>query len=243
MVPQCSDRSTVLEDYALCFSFLSLLVNQVESRRAVNVLEIGCGTGFLGLCVSVLTGAQVVGTEMSPVLASIASKRIPCIQTPSGDLPFRDRRFDLIYCKDVLPATPDHGRLIAQIREALRPGGAFVTYMPENFDYEEKPLYRVVPGALSRSKEKYGTVGSKVEMLKSNGFGTVDRRRLHLREVPVDPGYVAKHEDGYFSNTSDPSLDVERRACLRALARGLTAVSDHGLLLFYTWERTVLIAE
>jgi 2-polyprenyl-6-hydroxyphenyl methylase/3-demethylubiquinone-9 3-methyltransferase len=122
--------------------FQRLLKNQLRARFAyldhvttqwsgLDVLDLGCGCGFMAEAVGEL-GARVVGVD--PCLASLESARghalgrglaIDYRQGFGESLPMADDSVDRVVCVDVLEHVCDTGRVLAEVRRVLRPGGLF----------------------------------------------------------------------------------------------------------------------
>jgi O-antigen/teichoic acid export membrane protein/SAM-dependent methyltransferase len=98
-----------------------------------DVLEVGCGFGQVLLALGDgAEGARLFGVDRdrdvvrfgSLLCRELGSSRLlPRLVTADAlRLPFPDRRFDLVICRDVLMALPA-GRGIAEMARLLRPGG------------------------------------------------------------------------------------------------------------------------
>jgi SAM-dependent methyltransferase len=95
------------------------------------VLDVGCGTGEI---TARLAGkfAQASFTGVDLEEQHLARARERCrdfgsrVRFQHGDalaLPFPETQFDLVVCRHLLQAVPDAGRVLAEIRRVLRPGG------------------------------------------------------------------------------------------------------------------------
>ena len=74
------------------------------------VLDVGCGDGVISADLRELTGARVVGIDVSRKRAGHALKRTPSaafIQGSSYQLPFADNSFSLVLCSDLLEHLDD----------------------------------------------------------------------------------------------------------------------------------------
>ena len=95
------------------------------------VLDVGCGTGeIMARLAETFPHASFVGIDLEE--PHLARARARCaafgsrIRFETGDalaLPFADATFDLVVCRHLLQAVPDAGRVLAEIRRVLRPGG------------------------------------------------------------------------------------------------------------------------
>jgi SAM-dependent methyltransferase len=105
----------------------------VDRTRPVDVLEIGCGTGFVLKGLSALPNLRLTGSEIYLQGLRYARETVPgvaFIQLDATDMPFR-ANFDVIGAFDVLEHVADDRKVIEQVKLALRPGGAFVITVPQ----------------------------------------------------------------------------------------------------------------
>jgi SAM-dependent methyltransferase len=103
------------------------LVAAVAEVRPTRILEVGCGWGELGEWLARETGAEVVATDLSPHMVSLARERglgasIADVQA----LPFADGAFDVVVAAWMLYHVPDLDRGLAEIARVLRPAGRLV---------------------------------------------------------------------------------------------------------------------
>lgn len=105
-----------------------------------RVLEIGCGTGQLGLYLSV-GGRPVVSVDMTRASLELAAKfrnsqRLnDCnfLQANLFELPLKPESFDLVICKGVLMATPDAHRGFEAVCKMIKPGGHIILGLYNRF--------------------------------------------------------------------------------------------------------------
>ena len=105
-------------------------------RQAKRVLDIGCGTGYVTECAAAtLPDAHFYATDTSieglKLAADRLGTRVFLTHLDAGQLPFR-QVFDLVTTFDVLEHIEDDRQVIEQTREALRPGGGVVHFVPQH---------------------------------------------------------------------------------------------------------------
>lgn len=95
--------------------------------RKGSVLEIGAGTGYF-LHEARRAGFEVFANELNPALAGHIAKHfsIPCSSEPLHDSLFGNRRFDIIYHRDVLSHFYDPIAEFDTMHALLKPGGFLV---------------------------------------------------------------------------------------------------------------------
>jgi ubiquinone/menaquinone biosynthesis C-methylase UbiE len=172
--------------------------------KGYRILEIGSGTGGLGVALS-LTGTKVFGIEPSPfgVAASIErAKRYPdssayfCVGKAEC-LPFKDGFFDLVISSAVLEHVGDIGETIREMYRVLKPNGKIYHEIP-NYLFPIEPHYKIMwvplmPKSLGRIYAKlrgknplflnhlnYTTPSKVNDYFSSTGFFNL--RNLYLDE-------------------------------------------------------------
>lgn len=86
----------------------------------------GSGLGLLAAdAAQSASGARVVGIERSPeqLAAAIRDLMVTHVRGDAERLPFRDRTFDLTYCRYVLEHVSDPVTVTREMRRVTRPGG------------------------------------------------------------------------------------------------------------------------
>jgi SAM-dependent methyltransferase len=110
------------------------LATQVEWRPGADVLEVGCGAGWMWAeaAARLPTDLGLTLTDLSTGMVSEAVERVGSLgryRRTSGrvadiqDLPFRSGAFDVVVAVYVLHHVPDTRRAVAEMARVLRPGG------------------------------------------------------------------------------------------------------------------------
>jgi SAM-dependent methyltransferase len=98
-----------------------------------RVLDLGCRDGALTRAYA--EGNDVVGVDADKEALAEAQKL--GIETRWADLdeplPFEDGSFDVVVAGELLEHLRDPGRLVAEARRVLRPGGTFVASVPNAY--------------------------------------------------------------------------------------------------------------
>jgi len=109
-----------------------------ESRR---ILDLGCGTGSLGLALKHRGKIEVTGVTYSAEEAAQATSRLDRVLIedlndfePSAAL----GTFDVIICSHVLEHLLDPRRLLAALRARLGPGGLLVVALPNVLHWKQR---------------------------------------------------------------------------------------------------------
>ena len=108
---------------------IDLLTEELRDRG--TVLEVGVGTGQLGLPLSE-AGIPVAGLDLArPMMDKLVEKAggrspFPLVQGDATRMPFRDGAFGGAYLRWVLHLIPAWRDALAEIVRVVRPGGAFL---------------------------------------------------------------------------------------------------------------------
>lgn len=185
--------------HPLLDSILPLVPGLVEAlQRGIRVLDVGCGRGqalhrlarafprsrFEGkdLCADAIAAARVDAPEN----LTFEAADVALLDTPG--------RYDLVTAFDAIHDQARPAAVLANVRRALRPGGAFLmqdirasSHLEKNMDHPLGPyLYTIstmhcMSVSLSTGGEGLGTVWGEekaLEMLREAGFARVELHRL-----------------------------------------------------------------
>jgi len=93
-------------------------------RRDLNILEVGCGAGWM--CERMAPYGRVTGIDHADEVIARAKARMPNIVFAAGDflaMDFPDASFDAIVNIEVLSHVADQPAFMAKIARLLKPGG------------------------------------------------------------------------------------------------------------------------
>lgn len=118
---------------------------QVEFGRflegsAKKILDVGCGTGAIGIPLALL-GHQVTAVDLCSNMLKKMQKNaashdveIECYCTAADELPFEDNIFDVVVNRNLLWALEDPEKALRQWKRVLKPGGLLI-YQDANHYY------------------------------------------------------------------------------------------------------------
>ncbi|RAP37458.1 SAM-dependent methyltransferase [Legionella quinlivanii] len=100
-----------------------------------SFLEIGCGTGFVLWGISqIFPQANLHGSELFTAGLQFAAQRLPfanLMQMDARNIPF-DNEFDSIGAFDVIEHIEEDSLVLAQVFQALKPGGVCMLSVPQH---------------------------------------------------------------------------------------------------------------
>jgi ubiquinone/menaquinone biosynthesis C-methylase UbiE len=162
----------------------------VAQRASLDVLDAGCGTGFLSFELAA-RGHRVTGVDFAPAMLAEARRkaveRSVSIRFEAGDaeqLPFVSGSFDLVVSRHVLWTLPHPEAAIAEWIRVLRPGGR-LGVIDGQFD----------PGVLThqaenaRTSSEYAAIGEQLPFLGGRPREQIETlfRAKGLVNVASDP--------------------------------------------------------
>ena len=102
---------------------------------ARNLLEVGCGTGFvLAGVAAAFPALRLSGSEAATAGLAFAAARAPgaeLMQMDAQNIPFRDE-FDVVGAFDVIEHIDEDRAVLAELRAAAAPGGGVLLTVPQH---------------------------------------------------------------------------------------------------------------
>ncbi len=110
-----------------------------------SVLDVGCNSGEL-MVILKQKGCRVVGVDISDKALAIAKKKGLRVKKASAEeLPFKDKRFDVVVLREVLVHIHEPLKALKEIRRVLKPGGFMIGTVPhanlERIVWDDKRLH------------------------------------------------------------------------------------------------------
>lgn len=122
---------------------------QALGRRDLDLIDIGCGTGWL--CKQLLPYGRVTGTDLADEVIERAKSRVPTAKFFAGDfmaLDFGPASFDVVTTLEVLTHLHDQPAFVRKIADVLRPGGWLMLATQNRFVLERNDIPAAKPGQL-----------------------------------------------------------------------------------------------
>lgn len=109
--------------------FRAIWVESVLGSTPQDVLDIGCGAGFLSQRLA-KQGHRVTGLDASAETLAVAQRfdatqKVNYVLGDAYRLPFPDQSFETVTAMDFLEHVSDPQKVIAEVKRVLKPGGRF----------------------------------------------------------------------------------------------------------------------
>jgi SAM-dependent methyltransferase len=157
--------------------WLATVAQMVElgDLRARRVLDVGCGTGRLGIALARDYGADVTGLDSSSEMLAVARDKEPSITWTEGraeELPFRDASFERAVMSLVVHHL-ERATAFPEVRRVLVGDGRFVISTPNPDGFERHWLASLFPSFVPNERARFPTADELAAELRAAGFADV----------------------------------------------------------------------
>ena len=188
-----------------------LLERLLQKQKPLQILEVGCGNGWLSKQLVAIHGSKVIGSDVNFTELQQAARvfsHIPNLHFIYGDIRsglFEEMEFDCIVFAACIQYFPSLPGIVSQALSLLKPGG--------EMHILDSPFYKPaeIPAARQRTENYYEEAGLP-EMATHYFHHTRDELAGIEHELLYDPSAL-QH---FFSKTKNPFpwICIKRRAIL-----------------------------
>ena len=185
--------------------------------QARTFFELGCGTGVvLAATAQRCPGLAISGGELYEAGLEVARRRLPDVQLHRLDgrrLPFAEE-FDVVGCFDVLEHVDEDEQVLAQLRQATKPGGGVLLSVPQH------PRLWSAVDEFSRHRRRYTSRDLEAKVERA-GFRVVRRTSFVSLLLPVV--WLSRVRDRRTTDY-DPATEYRLPRLVDALFGGVMAI-------------------
>jgi ubiquinone/menaquinone biosynthesis C-methylase UbiE len=198
------------------------ILEALNPRRGVRILEIGCGTGHAACHIARRYNSHVTAMDVSPAMIKSAARHVQrerlqghvqCELADVTRMPFPDGSFDYVISQAVLMFV-DKPRALAEIRRVLRRGGGFAGL---EFSWKSPPpeeVRRATYQICGCHTLEFHSARDWGQKLRHAGFDRVKSRERPFTMLSV-PGFM--HDEGVLNSLRIMRRLLARRASLRRM--------------------------
>ena len=174
-------------------------LNRLSVKRGEQILDVGCGVGFLSYEIALQTGdsGRVSGIDQNSEMIRHANKRCESLRNTefseanADNLPFPEESFDAVSCTQVLLYVNDVAQVLSGIRRVLKPAGRIIIVETDwrgvvlNSDYNS--ITRKIFSAWDAAVPSPNLPVRLGPLLVDNGFYNVDVEPIPILNTEYTP--------------------------------------------------------
>ena len=174
-------------------------LNRLSAKRGEQILDVGCGVGFLSYEIALQTGdsGRVSGIDKNSEMIRHANKRCEKLRNTefseanADDLPFPEESFDAACCTQVLLYVNDVAQVISGIKRVLKPAGRIIVVETDwrgvvlNSDYDS--ITRKIFSAWDATVSSPNLPVRLGPLLLNNGFCNIDVEPIPILNTEYTP--------------------------------------------------------
>ncbi len=174
-------------------------LNRLSVKRGEQILDVGCGVGFLSYEIALQTGdsGRVSGIDQNSEMIRHANKRCESLRNTefseanADNLPFPEESFDAVSCTQVLLYVNDVAQVLSGIRRVLKPAGRIIIVETDwrgvvlNSDYNS--ITRKIFSAWDAAVPSPNLPVRLGPLLVDNGFCNVDVEPIPILNTEYTP--------------------------------------------------------
>lgn len=170
------------EGVPLIYEAVNPQVLQRVPCEAKRVLDLGCGSGALGMAIKAEAPREVVGVTSSEAEASVARERLDEVRVADLETfsPAPSDRFDCIVCSHVLEHLARPGALLQRLRPAFAPGAVLVVALPNVLHWRQRLAFLggrfeyAEGGVMDRTHLRFYDWSSARALLEAAGYEVIE---------------------------------------------------------------------
>jgi len=185
--------------------FSKILVELEPYRGGGCLLDVGCSIGLF-LHLAEQRGWKGVGTELGKRALAYARDRfgVEVVDRPLSEAGFEPASFDVVTLNSVLEHTHEPRRMLREVAELLRPGGAVYLIVPNVESLACRVLHERAATFDGRNHLVYFSPGTLRDALEREGFEIVETHTHISSLTPVLESLSYREPYGDADTSDDP---------------------------------------
>ncbi|NNJ93064.1 MAG: class I SAM-dependent methyltransferase [Gammaproteobacteria bacterium] len=158
-----------------------------KSEKKTSILDLGCGEGnSYELFSELLSNPDWHGVDIedSPEVRQRKSHNLDIQNFNGVNLPYEDKRFDIIYCNQVLEHVRHPDQLIQDAFRVMKPGSYFIGSVSQLEPYHSYSIFNFTPYGISQVFEDAGFNVLEIRP-GSDAYSLISRQLLNRRLKPL----------------------------------------------------------
>lgn len=246
-IASCFDIGRRLPEEAIA-QWVNLIQRRGRLEKDSLCLDLGCGTGRFAIPLREITGAYVIGADLSAeMLKHAASKpgaeKVMWVRCDAELAAFRDGIFQCVFMSFLLHHVNDMRRVLSECRRLLRPGGVCLIRTTAHEQMDTMPVYRFFPKAYEIDRRRLPSVDIIEEELRRAGFQNVWHETVTQELVSSVEAYLDKVRNKNISALTLISEEDFAKGLARMEAHFREVGPDISLAEVRTEELTLIGAE
>jgi ubiquinone/menaquinone biosynthesis C-methylase UbiE len=182
-MPQKIDYNSISQEYNNRYAVSPLpgirayLIKLLEEHKPGSILEIACGTGHW-LSELSIDNSNLYGLDLSIGMLKEAKNLQPAIRfvnADSGNIPFKDNQFDMIFCVNAIHFFQSAADVINKCKRLLKKNGflSIIGYDPRNPETEWE-VYKYFEGTYETDLKRYPLFEDLNKEMKQSSFKNIE---------------------------------------------------------------------
>lgn len=167
---------------------INQFLEELPPDCALNVLDIGCGTGNYTNLFQKITqerGYKFRGIDPSEAMLSKARQKNNVIKFHVGTaerIPVQANVIDFVYMTDVIHHVSDIHKMFAEIYRVLKADGKLCVVTQSHRQIEQRPIARFFPGTVQVDKARYPTIRTIISAAEQKYLSYLGKKFWSIRK-------------------------------------------------------------
>ena len=152
------------------------LISQFSTKKAIKVLDFGCGTGNYIKAMQTNTNYDIYGVEPCDEMIAYAKRNNPNIIIKKGNhanIPYPDKYFDYVYMTNVVHHVEDLSLMYKEIYRVLKPNGILCICTESRWQLLSKYWIKYFPSIIAKDLQRFPSISTLKSVAKKQKMQTL----------------------------------------------------------------------